>query len=101
MKGNELVRIEWDPVKAAKNFKKHRVSFELATTVFDDPFALSIPDQYLHAEERWITLGVTINQTMIVVVHTEICIFQGMETIRIISARKATSKERRWYEKGI
>ena len=95
------MKIEWDPIKAAKNIKKHGISFELAGTVFDDPFALSIPEDGLHDEERWITLGLSVNQATVVVIHTEIHVVGGIETIRIISARKATPKEKKQYEKGI
>ena len=87
---------EWDEQKARRNIKKHKVSFEEATTVFADPLSLTIPDP-LHSEEedRFVTMGMSIRGRLLVVVHTE----RG-DTIRIISARLATSRERRAYERG-
>lgn len=88
---------DWAPVKADANFRKHGVSFELALRVFDDPFALTLKDPFL-AEERWRTLGKPSAEFpgILFVVHTETYPEGG----RIISARLATPKERREYEKG-
>ena len=89
--------IEWDAAKAQKNQAKHGVSFDEASTVFGDPLALTIPDPaHSEQEERFITLGVTANFKMVVVVHSD-----RNERIRIISARGATWRERRNYEEGI
>jgi len=87
---------EWDDEKAKRNLKKHRVSFEEASTVFADPLALTIGDP-LHSEEedRFITLGESRRQRLLVVVFTE----RGNK-IRLISARLATRRERRDYEEG-
>jgi uncharacterized DUF497 family protein len=87
---------EWDEEKAKINLKKHRVSFEEASTVFGDPLALTIPDP-LHSEEedRFITLGESPRKRLLVVVATE----RG-DKIRIISARVATPRERKDYEEG-
>jgi uncharacterized DUF497 family protein len=88
---------EWDDEKAKGNHRKHRVSFEEASTVFGDPLALTIPDP-LHSEEqdRFITLGESHGRRLLVVVFTE----RG-DKIRIISARVATRRERKDDEEGI
>ncbi len=89
--------IEWDAVKARKNQAKHHVSFDEATTVFGDPLALTIPDPvHSDEEERFVTIGVTANLKMVVVVHVD-----HNEQIRIISARNANWRERSDYEEGI
>ena len=88
---------EWDPAKAAANVKKHGVSFEEAASVFLDPSALTFSDPDHSAEEdREITIGRSAQQRILFVAHAP---REGR--IRIISARRATSKERRQYEKGI
>lgn len=88
------MRIEWDPIKAKRNLKKHGVAFEEAATAISDPMAVtgSDPDHSLY-EERYITFGVSAKGRLIAVSHTE----EG-ETIRIISARKASKGERELYE---
>ncbi|HET7231394.1 MAG TPA: BrnT family toxin [Longimicrobium sp.] len=84
---------EWDTEKAASNQRKHGVSFDEAQTVFGDPFARTRPDpRHSPGEERWITLGVSEQGRLLVVVHAD----RG-EVIRIISARPATGHERRTY----
>lgn len=85
---------EWDTEKAVENLKKHEVSFEEATTVFYDLLSSTIPDP-LHSDEenRFIIVGMSHQQRLLVVVHTD-----REEKIRIISARLATPKERRNYE---
>jgi hypothetical protein len=86
--------IVWDPVKAVLNKEKHRIDFEEAATVFRDPLLLVQPDvEHSLEEDRWIALGKSVRQLLLVVVHTE-----NERTIRIISARKAEPKERRRYE---
>jgi len=88
----------WDPEKDASNRQNHKLSFETAALVFDDPLATSRRDYYLY-EERWQTIGV-IGSVVVLVVHTP-PVFDaavGDETGRIISARKATPHERRIYE---
>lgn len=90
---------EWDPAKAASNRRKHKISFELAATVFRDPLARSIRDEEHGAfEERWITIGVAQDGRTLVVSHTHVEDDGRVTTIRIISARQATRKERRQYE---
>lgn len=91
----------WDPEKAEQNIRKHGVSFELAQTVFDDPFHLSMMDDGKHDEERWVTLGRSADAKTLVVVHTYRIMENNHEVIRIISARRATRKEVRQYEEGI
>jgi uncharacterized DUF497 family protein len=86
--------IVWDPAKAAFNLDKHGVDFEEAATVFRDPLLLVQPDvEHSQEEERWIALGKSVRQLLLVVVHTE-----NEQTIRLISARKAQPRERRRYE---
>ena len=87
---------EWDDEKAVDNLTKHGVSFSEASTVFADPLSRTILDP-LHSEkeERLVILGQSGLQHTLVVVHT----YRG-EVIKIISARIATSSERRDYERG-
>lgn len=86
----------WDPVKAASNLQKHSVSFELAALVFRDPFHRSEVDAD-EVELRWRTLGL-VGNVLLFVVHTEPRHRGGRLVGRIISARKATTRERRRYE---
>ena len=90
------MRWAWSLVRNRDNKRKHGLSFETAQLVFDDPRALSRPDPFPH-EERWQTVGV-IGQITIIVVHT--WPDSNVETGRIVSARKATAHERRAYEEG-
>lgn len=87
---------EWHGKKAAANKKKHGVSFEEATTVFTDVLSLTIPDP-LHSgeEERFVIIGRSSQQRILVVVHTDFG-----KHIRIISARLATAHERKRYEES-
>jgi uncharacterized DUF497 family protein len=86
--------IVWDPAKARVNKAKHGVNFEEAATIFLDPLLLVMPDlEHSQDEERWIALGRSLHQLLLVVVHTD-----DEKTIRLISARRATPKERRQYE---
>ena len=87
---------DWDDKKAKQNLKKHGVSFEEASTIFGDPLGRTIPDR-LHSEEedRFVNLGESERRRLLVVVFTE----RG-DKIRIISARAATRRERKDYEKG-
>lgn len=85
---------EWDDEKALRNYRIHEVDFREAATVFEDPDAITIPDE-LHSEDedRSITLGLSLLARVLLVVHTE-----RKQRIRIISARKATPAERAQYE---
>jgi len=88
---------EWDPAKAAANLNKHRVSFEEAASVFLDPAALTFLDpDHSDEEEREITIGRSARRRVLFVAHSE-----RDDRIRIISARRATRRERRQYEEGI
>lgn len=95
---NVTMDIGWDPVKNEINKQKHGISFEEASKVFSDPLQVSILDERLNYQgERWITLGKILKEILVVVAHTYMNI-DGKEIIRIISARKATKKERKQYE---
>ncbi|MGH7233059.1 MAG: BrnT family toxin [Nitrospiraceae bacterium] len=87
---------EWDERKARANLKKHKVGFDEATTVFTDPFSITIhdPDHSGH-EQRYIDIGSSDKGRVLVVVYTE----RG-SIIRLVSCRKATPSERKRYEKG-
>ena len=90
---------DWDPTKAASNLAKHGVSFDEAMTVFLDPLALSrLDDAHGSAEERWVTIGLARDTNLLVVVHTHVEIDDDRVYIRIISARKPSSREKRQYE---
>jgi uncharacterized DUF497 family protein len=87
---------EWDEGKASANLAKHGVSFSEASTVFADSLSRTIPDPlHSHDEERFIIVGESAAGRTLVVVHSH----RG-EDIRIISARKATPRERKDYERG-
>ena len=89
-----MLSFEWDTKKAHSNEKKHGITFDEASTVFADPLSLTIDDP-LHSEieDRFIIIGVSYKNRVLIVNHTE----RGGK-IRIISARKATKKERFYYE---
>jgi uncharacterized DUF497 family protein len=86
------VRFAWDPAKAAANKRKHGVSFSEAASCFDDEHGLYFPD--IGRPERFVLLANSNQQRVLVTIHAEL----KEECIRIISARKATSHERRRYE---
>ncbi len=89
---------EWDESKNQKNKAKHQVSFESAREVFDDPLHLAMLDErFSYVEERWITIGKTARQKILVVANLYFD-EDGEEVIRIISARKATGHEVKQYE---
>lgn len=91
-----MINFEWNQNKATLNLRKHGVSFEEAQSVFYDEFALQFEDDTT-SEERFILLGISNLSRVLVVVH---CERGDSETLRIISARKATKKERAYYEGG-
>ena len=92
----ENPEFEWDDEKAIGNLKKHAVSFEEGTTIFNDPLIATIPDpDHSIEEERYISIGISVQGQLLVVVHTE-----REERIRLISCRKATGAERKTYEKN-
>lgn len=90
---------EWDANKARSNQIKHGIRFDDAVLVFDDPRHLSRQDRIENGEHRWQTLGLVHGIIVILVAHT-VRFESGYEIIRIISARKADSKERYRYEHG-
>lgn len=87
---------EWDDEKAESNLRKHQVSFAEAATVFGDPLARTFydPDQSF-GEDRFITIGLSRSGSLLVVAHTD-----RSDWIRIISARRATRRERKSYEES-
>jgi len=88
------MKFEWDAKKDRTNRRKHRVAFQEATTVFGDPLAATISDpDHSRGELRFVTIGHSSNNRLIVVSHTE----EG-DNFRIISAREANSHERKTYE---
>jgi uncharacterized protein len=91
---SSIVFFEWNTSKAAENRRKHRVTFVEAATVFDDPLSMTYPD-HMHSEveERYLIIGMSDRQRILVVAHVD----EG-DTIRIINARSATRRERRFYE---
>ncbi|MFZ5880843.1 MAG: BrnT family toxin [Chloroflexota bacterium] len=92
----EKLQFEWDPEKAEKNLKKHDVSFEEASTIFDDPQFISFLDEaHSTDEERHITIGLSNKARLLMAAHTE-----RKKHIRIISARKATKNEEKFYNEA-
>ena len=89
---------EWDENKNKTNKAKHGIDFETARHVFEDPFAVGIPERVIDSEERWQTIGCAGNELLLIVAHTYL---ESDEIIiRIISARKPISSERKRYENG-
>lgn len=90
------MRFEWDSEKADLNFRKHKVSFDEAKTVFDDPlFVIFADPDHSIAEKRFIIMGESVEKRLLVVSYTE------RRSTRLISARKAARKERKKYEEDI
>ena len=96
-----LLIFEWDAQKASTNRRKHRVGFEEAKTIFNDPFLISFPDEY-HSEneQRLISIGASTDGRILLVVHTEESEGSDAVLIRVVSARRATASERRLYEEN-
>ena len=90
-----MIRFEWDSAKASANLKKHGVSFEEARSVFYDEFAVQFfDDSHSSDEERFLLLGMSTGARLPLVCH---CEREAGDTIRIISARKATKRESTFY----
>jgi len=90
------VPFEWDPRKAGENLRKHGVSFDEASSVFDDPLGITYLDpDHSEDEQRLVTFGYSASSRLLVVSHTE----RG-DTWRIINARPATRSEQQIYEEG-
>ena len=89
------MQVEWDPRKARLNARKHGVALADAVAVLEDETALTMRGPFPEDEERWITLGLDALGRVLVVVYT----WRG-ECVRLISARRATRRERRRYEES-
>lgn len=89
-----MLEFEWDPRKARANAVKHGIAFEEATSVFEDPLALTVSDDRFD-EQRFFTVGRSRRGKIIVIAHAD----RG-DRVRIISARQATRREREQYEQG-
>ena len=90
------MQIIWDPNKAEINFKKHKIRFSDAEMVLYDPFAMTLEEHDIDNEQRFVTIGTDAIGRIITVVYS-----YRSDTIRLISTRKATQTERKYYEKGI
>ena len=90
------MRVAWDPRKAPTNLRKHGIRFSDAEAVFFDAMAATRDDPDSHSETRWVTVGADALGRIVVVVYTH----RG-DDIRLISARRATRKERAQYEERI
>jgi len=87
---------EWDTEKAEKNIRKHDVSFDEAASVFDDPLFITLLDEeHSSDEERYITIGLSNMNRLLLVAHTE-----RNDRVRVISARKATKNEEKFYQEA-
>ncbi|MEW8034184.1 MAG: BrnT family toxin, partial [Candidatus Thiodiazotropha endolucinida] len=91
-----MIRFEWNSAKATANIKKHGITFEEAKSVFYDEFAVQFYDSENSEleEDRFLMLGLSCESRILIVCH---CERDSGNTIRIISARKATSRERKYY----
>jgi uncharacterized DUF497 family protein len=90
------VIVEWDPRKATTNLRKHGVDFHEAASVLDDPLSTTFPDPDHSLEEaRFLTIGASPSGRILVVAHTD----RG-DAVRLISARRATPRERTFYEQA-
>ena len=90
------MRVVWDPVKASVNLKRHRIRFSDAELVLFDPQAITMEDFTATGEQRHVSLGLDALGRVLVVVYT----YRGQD-IRLISARRASRRERRQYEEGV
>jgi uncharacterized DUF497 family protein len=90
------MEMRWDPQKAETNFRKHKIRLSDAESVLFDPMTLTIEDQIIDREQRYLSVGSDALGRILVIVYAF-----HRDTIRLNSARKATPKERKYYEKGI
>jgi hypothetical protein len=89
-------QFEWNPDKAKVNLQKHQVDFEEASTIFDDPqFITFLDEEHSADEERYITIGLSNKNRLLIVAHTD-----RNDHIRIISARKVTKHEEKFYQEA-
>lgn len=93
------MKFEWDEEKARSNLAKHKIAFDLAARVFDDPDAVGVPDRVIDGEQRWRTVGRVGFTVILFVAHTWFD-EDGEIYVRIIMARKATKNEILGYETG-
>jgi uncharacterized DUF497 family protein len=97
-----VFRFEWDEAKAASNERKHHVAFEMASSVFNDPRLLTIPDlNHSETEERWFSIGAARNGALLSVVYLWKEEDPALVEIRMISARGATQHERQQCQEGL
>jgi len=90
------MQFEWNPDKARSNLKKHGISFNEASTVFNDPLSVTFPDSdHSYGEERYVIIDLSNADRILVVPHTD-----RADLVQIISAREATRNERRFYQDG-
>jgi uncharacterized DUF497 family protein len=95
-------QFEWDEVKAEANARKHGVTFEMASTVLDDPRLLTVADlEHSETEERWFSIGCASNGVVLSIVYLWSEIDPAATIIRLISARKSTRAENRQYQDGL
>jgi uncharacterized DUF497 family protein len=92
-----MIKLEWDKVKELKNISKHNISFKEASSVFYDDYAVQFYDKEhsVLEEDRFLILGVSNESRILMVCH---CERQSGDILRIISARKATKTERKFYQ---
>jgi uncharacterized DUF497 family protein len=88
------VKFQWDPQKARSNLRKHGVSFEEAASCFDDPHGCYFRNDAPSYEDRLILIAISKKSRLLFVVHAEV----GRDSIRIMSARKASPSQRRIYD---
>jgi uncharacterized protein len=93
------IEFTWDPTKAQGNLKKHGIAFEDSVRAFADPHLVSDIESHVDGEDRWRTIAMLDGNIVVLVIHT-ITDLNDIEVIRIISARRADRKERRYYEES-
>lgn len=94
-------QFEWDEAKAVANVRRHGVSFDIARTIFNDPFLLTVADlEHSEAEDRWFSIGHAANGSLLSVAYLWSEVEATLTKVRIISARKATRTEIRQYEES-
>ena len=94
------MKFEWDENKNKQNALKHRIDFDEARRVFDDPHFMTPIQRDIGGEDRWVTLGIATGVAVLYVVYTRTEL-ENDELIRMITARKATPRERRVYEESV
>ena len=91
---NSFDPFEWDSLKAISNFKKHGIDFFEASTIWSDQNGIDLLNTDGSDEIRWVRIGHSVKARLLVTVYVE----KNIDTIRIISSRKATNKERQFYD---